>query len=53
MMTYEKTVRTLQNNNEIIKRIHKGILDNLDPAKVYEALPDKIWGRHLHESSNG
>jgi hypothetical protein len=53
MMTYEKIVRTPHNNNEIIKRTHKGILGNLDPVKVYEVLPDTIWGRHLHESSNG
>jgi hypothetical protein len=53
MMMYEKTVKTHHNNNEMINRIHNGILGNFDPTKVYEALPDKIWGRHLHISSNG
>jgi hypothetical protein len=52
-MTYKKTVRTLHNNNAIIRRPHKAIFGSFELTKVYEALPDKIWGRHPHESSDG
>jgi hypothetical protein len=53
MMTYDNPVRTLQSNNEMTKRIHRGIFGSFDPVKVHEALPDKIIGRFLNISSNG
>jgi hypothetical protein len=36
MMMYEETVKTHHNNNDMINRIHKGMLGNLDTAKVVE-----------------